>query len=172
MRSSQVLGCYWDWCTCIHILPGHESRHNFPVLEHQINARKWCKAQESTNLPPLQTFVEIPLGSRGLQGMVSWLCASLLSCSPEHFQCFHLLLSKTSIAVLSTQLFQSTSPVAYHPSPFGPSQPRCFSPTLVQTCVAALAARPPPSLNSMASLCTQVSISALLVSVFLMLKKC
>lgn len=73
---------------------------------------------------PLQTFVEVPLGSQGLQGMVSWLCASLLSCSPEHFQCFYLLLSKISIAALSTQLFQSFNPVAY-----GPSQPRCLFPS-------------------------------------------
>lgn len=110
----------------VHMHPYHEARHNFPVLEHWINAGKWYKAQHSTNLPPLQTFVEVPLGSRGLQGMVSWLCASLLSCSPEHFQCFHLLLSKISIAVLSTHLFKVSTlllvvhHLLVHLSPFFP----------------------------------------------------
>lgn len=40
--------------------------------------------------------------------MVSWLSAPSVSCSPEHFQCFHLL-SKTSIAMHRTQLFRRES---------------------------------------------------------------
>lgn len=82
--------------------------------------------------------------------MVSWLCASLLSCSPEHFQCFHLLLSKISITVLSARLFQSFSPVARAPSPEGPAQ-MPFSPhTCTDLCVQP-GPFPPWALNGIAS---------------------
>lgn len=87
---------------------------------------KWHKAQESTDLPPSTRIWRSPPGVTRTPGMVSWLSAPLLSCSPERFQCFHLLLSKPSIALLRTQLFwrETGLLMAHH---LWPPQAQAFS---------------------------------------------